>query len=165
ADLARLIDDLEAAPEGWSRLQTIVPADHAEYFQITLQFLEIIASHWPAHLVEMNRADPVERRNSLIRAAARRLRERGSAGPIVAAGSTGSLAATAELIAAVARLPNGAVVLPGLAVQLDDAGWQAIDLPDEEDTAAGHPQRALKQLLRAIGLEREAVDPLVQTPP
>jgi ATP-dependent helicase/nuclease subunit B len=165
ADLARLIDDLEVAPDGWARLQTVVPADHAEYFQVTLQFLEIIAAHWPNHLVELSRADPVEHRNSLIRAAAKRLRERGSAGPIVAAGSTGSLAATAELIAAIARLPNGAVVLPGLDVRLDDAGWRAIDGPDEEDAAAGHPQRALKQLIGTIGIEREAVTPLVETPP
>ena len=44
------------------------------------------------------------------------------AGPVIVAGSTGSSRATARLIGAVARLPQGAVVLPGLDQALDDGG-------------------------------------------
>ena len=43
---------------------------------------------------------------------------------MIAAGSTGSMPATAKLLATIAQLPHGAVVLPGLDTRLDDASWQ-----------------------------------------
>ena len=46
------------------------------------------------------------------------------AGPVIAAGSTGSVPATAQLLSAIARLPHGAVVLPGLDTDLDEAAWR-----------------------------------------
>ncbi len=47
-------------------------------------------------------------------------------GPVIAAGSTGSMPATARFLQAIAKLPQGAVVLPGLDTDLDDAAWQMI---------------------------------------
>ena len=44
---------------------------------------------------------------------------------MIAAGSTGSMPATAKLLATIARLPHGAVVLPGLDSDLDDASLGA----------------------------------------
>ena len=41
--------------------------------------------------------------------------------PVIAAGSTGSMPATAKLLETIARLPHGALVLPGLDTDLDDA--------------------------------------------
>ncbi len=49
-DLARLLDDMETAGISWERLKEIVPEDHARYYQITLEFLKIVAEHWPAIL-------------------------------------------------------------------------------------------------------------------
>ena len=43
---------------------------------------------------------------------------------MIAAGSTGSIPATATLLATIARLPHGALVLPGLDTDLDDATWR-----------------------------------------
>lgn len=68
---------------------------------------------------------------------------------MIAAGSTGSIPATAELLAAIARLPQGAVVLPGLDRGLDDESWAALD--------PGHPQFGLAQLLRTFDIVREDV--------
>jgi inactivated superfamily I helicase len=39
---------------------------------------------------------------------------------VIVAGSTGTIPATAELIATIARLPMGAVVLPGFDVAMDE---------------------------------------------
>src|SRR6202165_6010600 len=47
-------------------------------------------------------------------------------GPVIAAGSTGSMPATARFLQAVAVLAQGAVVLPGLDTDLDEAAWQLI---------------------------------------
>ena len=38
---------------------------------------------------------------------------KGSAHPVIAAGSTGTVPSTARLLKVIAALPNGAVVLPG----------------------------------------------------
>ncbi len=48
------------------------------------------------------------------------------AGPVIAAGSTGTIPATADLLKAIAGLPQGALVLPGLDQDLDEAAWKAI---------------------------------------
>ena len=160
-DLARLIDDMETAPDAWATIATLVPDDHAEYFQLTLDFLKIISEAWPQYLRDVQRADPAVRRHKLIRAAAQRLRDHGSLGPVIAAGSTGSVPATAELLGAIARLPNGAVVLPGLDQYLDGAGWDAVDA---SDAGFAHPQRALKQLIGAIGVTRAEVVQLGDAP-
>ena len=68
---------------------------------------------------------------------------------VIAAGSTGSIPATRELLKVIAHLPNGAVVLPGLDRMLDDASWETLD--------PGHPQYGLKQLLDRIGATRDSV--------
>ena len=54
--------------------------------------------------------------------------------------------ATAALLAAIARLPNGAVVLPGLDQDLDDEGWGEIGRRDDGDGefVHGHPQAMLQ---------------------
>ncbi|HVY19237.1 MAG TPA: double-strand break repair protein AddB [Bauldia sp.] len=161
ADLAGLFDDMATAEVGWVRIAKLVPDDHADYFRLTLEFLAIVSERWPEYLRDTNRADPGQRRDALIRRAAAHLARNGSPGPIVTAGSTGSIPATAALLRAVARLPNGAVVLPGLDQHLDDAGWNAVGAGEDAPAATyGHPQFGLKQLLTAIGIERDAVAPL-----
>ena len=156
-DLARLIDDVEIAGVAWSALTTLVPDDHAEYFQLTLQFLRIVTEQWPAILAELQREDPAKRRDRLIRAEAERIATHGSPGPIVAAGSTGSIPATAELLKAIAGDKNGAVVLPGLDQGLDEGGWEAIGGDDGAAATHGHPQYGLKQLIGELGIARADV--------
>ena len=65
-------------------------------------------------------------------------------GPTIVAGSTGANSATARLMAAVARAPQGAVVLPDLDRDLDDAAWALLGDPDGDAVGvAGHPQAIL----------------------
>lgn len=153
-DLASLMDEAEREGGDWSKLKSIVPEALAGWWQLTLDFMEIVATHWPDHLAGEGLADPVKRRNMLILAEAERLRRNGSAGPVIAAGSTGSVPATAELLAAIARLPQGAVVLPGLDIGMDDEGWQALDRQDQSPSVFGHPQFGLKKLLAKLGVMR-----------
>src|SRR5262249_59196118 len=82
-------------------------------------------------------------------------------GRVIAAGSTGSMPATAELIAAIAKLARGAVVLPGLDLELDAQSWDLIEGRRDGDArvtpAVEHPQFAMQALLRRIGIAREQV--------
>ena len=64
---------------------------------------------------------PAAHRSALIRARGRTAEaQTRPTGPVIAAGSTGSIPATAELLSAIARLPRGAVVLPGLDREIDE---------------------------------------------
>jgi len=135
-DLARLIDDMQTAGVDWRALDRLAPDEHAGYWQLTLEFLAIAGAEWPRFLAEQGFADPVERRDRLIRAEAERLRAAPPRGPIIAAGSTGSIPATAELLKSIARIDSGAVVLPGLDQSLDDAAWEAIGDPADPESGA-----------------------------
>ncbi len=162
-DLARLIDDMTTRGVPWKRLDELVPDDFDRYWQQTLKFLEIARDAWPAMLREHNRVEAAERRDALIKAEAARL-TRKTDGLVIAAGSTGSIPATAELIATIAHLPHGAVVLPGLDTDLDEETWRLIAGDKKRNIAAapGHPQFAMQALLTRIGIARNTVRSLAK---
>lgn len=153
AELAKLIDQFQTEGLDFSQLQNLAPEEYAEHWQQTLQFLGIVTTHWPAILAEEGCIDPVMHRNLVFRAQGKAWAALAGKlpGPIIAAGSTGSIPATAELLEIIAKLPEGCVVLPGLDQTLDDAAWD-----DIEDT---HPQYGLKHLLATFETGRDAVTP------
>jgi ATP-dependent helicase/nuclease subunit B len=157
-DLARLIDDMTTRGVSWDRLDDLVPDQFDTFWQLTLRFLKIARETWPAVLKERDCIEPTERRDLLIKAETARLMRK-TDGPVIAAGSTGSMPSTAELIATIARLPHGAVVLPGLDTDLDEASWRLIsgDKANNIAPAPGHPQFAMQALLTRIGIGRDAV--------
>ena len=162
-DLARLIDDMTTRQVAWEKLDGLVPDDLDRYWQLSLRFLKIARAVWPAVRAERGAIESAERRDKLIEAEAKRLA--GSDAPVIAAGSTGSMPATAKLLATIARLPHGAVVLPGLDTDLDDASWQLIAGNGDDKThdgmpAAGHSQFAMQALLTTIGITRADVTAL-----
>lgn len=158
-DLAALIDDIDTEAADWTRLAALVPESLSGWWQVTLEFLEIVTSLWPQVLAERGRTDPAAHRNARIRAEAARLAARPPSGPVIAAGSTGSIPATAELLSVISRLDKGAVVLPGLDRDLDERSWAAIRGERPAPSVLGHPQYGLARLLGRIGAERaEVVD-------
>ena len=162
-DLARLIDDMTTRGVSWERLDDLVPDQFDAYWQLTLKFLQIARERWPEVLKERDRIEAVERRDRLIKAETARLARKPNA-PVIVAGSTGSIPSTAELIATIARLPHGAVVLPGLDTDLDEKSWRLIAGDANRGIAAvpGHPQFAMQALLARIGTTRDAVVSLAQ---
>jgi ATP-dependent helicase/nuclease subunit B len=166
-DLARLLDDMTTREVPWERLDTVVPDHLDEYWQLTLAFLRIAREWWPAILSERGAIEPAARRDRLIAAEARRI-EMSPRAPVIAAGSTGSMPATARLLAAIAVHPRGAVVLPGLDTSLDEAAWSVIGGGTGTMAAppvAGHPQFAMHGLLARIGIARNEVAALAPAAP
>ncbi|KAA2237890.1 double-strand break repair protein AddB [Salinarimonas soli] len=161
ADLEGLMDALTTEGVPWINLAGAVEGEYSRYFGITLDFARIAAEFWPAELAERDASDPTDRRTRVIELQAERLRVERPRTPIVIAGSTGSIPATAALIRAVASLPRGAVVLPGLDHDLDPAGWAAIGASTDPDCVHGHPQAVLRRLVdEHLRLARDAVRPL-----
>jgi ATP-dependent helicase/nuclease subunit B len=150
-DLERFLDQAQSEQINWDELPSLAPDELAENWQQTLAFLKIITDAWPEYLHQTGQLDPVERRNQLLAAQVQKWREAPPQGPVIAAGSTGSIRATADLLEVIAGLPQGAVILPGLDMQADDACWRAI----EDDPA--HPQMSMAGLLKAMGVTRADV--------
>ncbi len=159
--LADLLDAMDTEERAWSELDGLVAADHALWWQLTLEFLKIAGEYWPARLAELHAANPAAHRNAVLRVEAERMRTAPPQGPVVVAGSTGSIPATAELMTAVASLRNGAVVLPGLDLHLDDAAWALVGgnpAAEHFDPAVcAHPQYGLFRLLEKLQANRADV--------
>lgn len=149
-DLARLIDDLATEEvDDLSALSQEVRATLPAHMEEAALFLDIVLEAWPARLSELGKADPARRRSRLLNALAERWRDNPPNGPVIAAGSTGSIPAAAKLLGVVANLPQGCVVLPGFDREMDADGWAAID--------DSHPQRAMKDLIDRLGVDRKHV--------
>ena len=159
SSLAALLDSAALEDATLARLDTLVEGDLARHWQRSLAALDAARRAWPAQLEQLGAIDPADRRVRLLRALAARWRRERPAGLIVAAGSTGSIPATAELLAVIAALPDGHVVLPGLDRDLDEPGWAAV----REDPC--HPQHGLARLLAALDVERSAVGAWVEAAP
>ena len=149
SELARLLDQVETERLDFDRLAELVPDTLSAHWQTTLDFLRIVTDAWPAILEEEGAIGPAERRNRLIEARIESWRRDPPEGRTILAGSTGSVPATRDLMAAVAGLPGGAVVLPGLEREPDPAIWDALD--------ASHPQYGLKLVLDELEVEPSEV--------
>lgn len=148
-ELARLLDQVQTQRLDFERLGDLVPDRYAAHWQVTLEFLRLLTDHWPAILAEQGAMDPAARRNGLLEAQLAAWRAAPPQTPVIAAGSTGSIPATADLLKLVASLPAGCVVLPGLDRITDDESWQQL--------GPTHPQAGLARLLEHMGLSRDQV--------
>ncbi|MGB7431248.1 MAG: double-strand break repair protein AddB [Ahrensia sp.] len=163
ADLAAVIDQMHAEGKTIEDLRAATDQNESDWWGITLAFLEIVKSEWPAILAQNNRIDPADHRNRMIEAEIRRLKNTASNKPIIVAGSTGSIPATARLIAAIANLPHGAVVLPGYEVDMGAALKSQFDSFSKEPSVVGHPQFGMRKLVRQIGIDNASVETLNRT--
>jgi ATP-dependent helicase/nuclease subunit B len=160
-DLASLIDDMIIEGADPEKLQGLAPEAYDTYWGVTLDFLKIAFAHWPQWLVERALVDRAKRIALLVDDEIRSLEGAGRRGPTIIAGSTGANRATARLIAAIARAPQGAVVLPDLDLSLDETAWAMIGADDgAAQGLAGHPQALLHRLIDRIGIRRDDVKTL-----
>lgn len=151
AELARLMDMVETENVAFTDIRGLVPDSYASHWEQTVEFLRIVTQMWPVYLKERGFVSAAGRRNALILAEAERLASAAPKGPVIIAGVTGSIPATVTLMRAVAALPNGAIVLPALDLDLDGDSWQQVREAPE------HPQFGLRKLLDQLGVTREDV--------
>ncbi|MGB0504594.1 MAG: double-strand break repair protein AddB [Pikeienuella sp.] len=159
AALARLLDEMQRDGAPLSSLHAALPAgdgsdltpanDFAAHWGATLQFLSVIETAWPAMLAEMGAADPETLRAIRTEALLQDWATNPPEHPLIAAGSTGSTVITSDILAAIARLPQGAVVLPGFDFALDADGWGAVG-PE-------HPQFGFARLMSKLGVTPDQV--------
>ena len=164
--LAQTLDQLLVEEVSPSRLRDLDHGDLTDHWQRALALFNVVLDRWPDELNCRGMIELVERRSRLLARLAKRWRTSPPSGFICAAGITTAAPAVARLLRCIGELPEGTVVLPGLAVEMDEAEWQALG-PHEPDPVTGmraraietHPQFQLKLLLDRAGINRGEVRP------
>ncbi|MBE88288.1 MAG: double-strand break repair protein AddB [Rhodospirillaceae bacterium] len=150
-ELARFLDQVQTERLSFEGLEALVPEDLAAHWQDTLEFLRHFTKVWPLEVQALGFLEPIERRNRLLEAKAEQWMASPPQSEVIAAGSTGSIPATADLLAVIAGLPLGRILLPGLDIHSDEENWSAVE------REATHPQFAMANLLKRIPIERKEV--------
>ena len=147
--LLKLVEQFETEELTLENLSDVYESDLSEHRHAILSLLELVKVALPKILIDENLLGPSERRSRLIRLEAHRIALNDSDGPIIVAGSTGTIPATRALLKAIAYRPQCAVILPGLDQYMDEATWSALK-PD-------HPQYAVQKLIAELQVNRRDV--------
>ncbi|MEO1537454.1 MAG: double-strand break repair protein AddB [Pseudomonadota bacterium] len=150
--LSQLLDEIESEGVSFDTIEALRPSEHSGHWDRSLGFLKAIRDYADA-LSETSRSHEAIHRDNVLR-----LREHWQTTPpgypVIVAGSTGSRATTRLLMAAVADLSNGHVVLPGFDFDLPDGVWETLIMPPG---LQDHAQYRFAAFLKEIGLDRRSV--------
>jgi len=149
--LAKLMDEMQGEGVSPDAIANLDVSDESGHWDRALRFVNIIAPYFNA---TGKAPDKEARQRQVIEALAARWAENPPDHPVIVAGSTGSRGATALFMQAVAKLPQGAIILPGFDFDLPTSVWDAMD---DNMTAEDHPQYRFRHLMDLIGFTRDDV--------
>ena len=167
-DLSHFMDQIEAEEADWDLIKNVAADEFNEWWQLTLSFLSIIMDAWPRSLAQDGFINPSEFRNQVIDFRIRQLTENPPAGPVIAAGTTGSVAATTRLLTKINEMENGAIVLPGFDTNLPQIvlkRFREIDTDSFDNASSSHPQYGMVRLLDRLHTQPSDVVEIGQTDP
>lgn len=143
ATLLELMDSLQSERIPIEALHDIYVEDYAENWQANLEIAIKVTSLWPKYLSEHGFCDPIVYRNLILEYLTDFWEKNPPDAPVIAAGSTGSMPASADFMKLIGQLPQGCVVLPGLDPHLTS--------DDIAGLHADHPQYGLYTLVKKFG--------------
>ena len=158
SELAATLDELIAEDRSPADLRSLdVGPDLAHHWQHSLDLFATVIERWPEELAKLGQIDLPERRNRLLRALAKQWRDASPPHFVIAAGIASAAPAIAEVLHAVARMPQGSVVLAGLDLASPPEEWDAIAGDGTHRAIETHPQYHLRLLLDGIDVARAEV--------
>lgn len=144
--LASLIDEMHGEGIHPNQAAAIDVANHSAHWARTQAFLSI-ATNYLADMQET--PDARERQSLAVDLITSDWQQNPPETPIILAGSTGSWATTRRLMCAVAKLPQGAIILPGFDFAMSLHAWADLNNPL---TAEDHPQTRFRRLMEDLKL-------------
>lgn len=154
--LARLFSEMQAEGVGFDALHNLDVRAHSGHWQRALRFIELVEQ-----VIHADAPDAEGRLRAQAEALIAAWADPPPTDPIIIAGSTGSRGTTALLMQAVARLPQGAVVLPGFDFDQPPDIWARLD---DALSAEDHPQFRAARLMQALGLGPDQIRPWDDAP-
>ena len=155
--LATLIEEMAGEGVAPDRVAALDVANHSAHWARTQAFLGIVAQ-----ALDGDAPDAEGRLRQAVLALAGVWQANPPADPVILAGSTGSRGTTALLMQAVARLPKGAVILPGYDFDQPEAVWDSMS---DALTAEDHPQYRFRRVMEGLGIGPGAVQPWTAAKP
>lgn len=157
--LAALIDEMHGEGVSPEAIDALDITDQSGHWARIKAFLGIVSPYFNDAATA---PDPETRQRMVIERLIARWQEAPPPHPVIVAGSTGSRGATQLLMQAVARLPQGAVVLPGFDFDAPAAAWEALADPL---TSEDHPQFRFARFAAGAGIAPAAIRPWSDAPP
>ena len=151
--LAALLDEMHGEGVDPETIQTLDVSDESGHWKRALRFLDIV-QHYFDNTLEA--PDKETRQRMVIETLAEIWQVSPPQNPVIIAGSTGSRGTTMQLMRAVAKLPQGAIVLPGFDFDMPLSGWD--DLADPL-SSEDHPQYRFRKLMDELGLAPQDIQP------
>lgn len=157
--LAALMDEMQGEGVTPDTLRALDVEDQSGHWQRALQFVSLVESFLGE--TAKTHPDTEGRQRQVIERLVARWATHPPSHPIIVAGSTGSRGATGLLMQAVAKLPQGAVILPGFDEDMPHAAWAQL-----EDALQGedHPQYRFAALATALNMTPDDIRPWSRTP-
>lgn len=150
--LAALLEEMHGEGVSADAIEALDVSDQSGHWQRSLAFMTIVRTFSGEALGPSSEA----RQRAAVELLCKKWESRPPDHPVIVAGSTGSRGSTAMLMAAVANLPNGAVVLPGFDTEMPPDVWTKMaDANGPED----HPQFRFVRLFQRLGVTRDDVRP------
>lgn len=162
-DLADSLADMMAEMQGEGVPPEIIDrldiGDSSGHWQRSRKFLSLVTGYFDA---SAQPPDADLRQRMVVERLARQWADTPPQDPILVAGSTGSRGTTALFMQAVARLPQGAVILPGVDFEQPKQVW---DTMSEALTSEDHPQFRFHRVANLLGLHPKDIVPWTNTAP
>ena len=151
--LAALMDEMQGENVTPAQIAALDVAGHSAHWARAQAFLGIAAEY----LARSDLGPETQaRQRAAVQAQIAQWDHAPPAHPVIVAGSTGSRATMRLLMVAVARLDQGAVLLPGYDFAMPHPAWD--DLRDPM-TAEDHPQARYRRLMTDLGLTPADIAP------
>ncbi|WP_333780718.1 double-strand break repair protein AddB [Aliiroseovarius salicola] len=150
--LADLMDEMQGEGVSPETLRNLDVDDQSGHWQRALSFVSLV-EQFLGDAAKTN-PDKEGRQRQVIERLVTRWADTPPTHPVIIAGSTGSRGATAHLMRAVARLPQGAVILPGFDWDMPNTAWAQLE---DALSAEDHPQYRFAALTRDLGLTPEDI--------
>lgn len=157
--LAGLMDEMQGEGVDPEAIRNLDVTDLSGHWQRSLTFLDVVQRFFGADSGEP--PDQDARQRQVIEQLVRDWGVSPPQDPVIVAGSTGSRGATQMLMQAVARLPQGALILPGFDFAMPPSVWDGME---DALAAEDHPQFRFIRLLRGLDLPPGAVKAWTETP-
>ena len=157
--LAALIDEMHDEGVSPDAIRNLDVSDMSGHWARAQAFIGI-ADHFTQ--TDTDALDPLARQRHVVENLIARWQEVPQQHPIILAGSTGSRGTTMMLMQAVARLPQGALVLPGYDFYQPEQVWHGLD---EALSSEDHPQYRFRKLMLELDLQPDQVLPWTEDQP
>lgn len=148
--LATLMDEMQSEGVSPDALTTLNVENHSDYWARSLAFINLVQKFTRDDTL----LDTEARQRKVVGQLVELWKTQPPQSPVIVVGSTGSRATTRMFMEAVAKLPQGAIVLPGFDFEMPLEVWDTLA---DRRTGEDHPQYRFKALMDGLQTSRKEV--------